>query len=301
MARTIATSNDATVSIDEFVDYVHTQVDLRDLDSVAAAAPMLRGLANDRRLVVDRLNRQVANLFRSETVASAQVIYLGEGRDFYLRANVWPSLADLSSGRVYQDQFSYNLAHDHNYSFMTVGYHGPGYITELYEYDNDRIVGEIGEKVELRFVERVHFRTGMIMLYEASRDAHVQFPPDDMSMTLNFMISTPEVRLRDQYFFDVERGVLLDYPLELDGSRRISVIRMAADVGNADTEQLLVDLAATHPCRRTRLAAFEAQARLAPQRAEAIWNQASADPEQLVADAARLRLDALYRIGMLLR
>jgi hypothetical protein len=297
MARTIITQNDSTVSIGEFIEYVTRQVDLRDFDSIAAAAPMLRGLANDRRLVIDRLNQQVSKLFRSESVASAQVIFLGEGKDFFLRANIWPSLADLASGRVYQDQFSYDLAHDHNYSFMTVGYHGPGYTTELYEYDNDRVVGRVGEPVELQFLERVHFRTGMVMLYEASRDVHTQFPPEDMSITLNFMISTPEVRLRDQYFFDLQRRVLMDYPRELDGSRRISVIRMAGDVGDANTIQLLNDLALSHPCRRTRLAAFEGMAKLAPERAVTIWELACNDPEALVSETARAHIDLLALSG----
>jgi hypothetical protein len=295
MARIFEPRIDRVVSLDELIDFVHAQVDLRDPDSIETAAPLLRGLANDKRLVVSRLNQQVRNLFRSDTIASAQVIYLGEGRDFYLRANVWPSMADLSSGRVYQDQFAYNLAHDHNYSFMTVGYHGPGYITDLYEYDNAALTGAIGESVELRFVQRVQFRTGMVMLYEASRDVHTQLPPDEMSLTLNLMISTPEVRLRDQYFFDLERGSLLDYPVETDGSRRVSVIRMAADVGDVNTQQLLSDLAVAHPCRRTRLAAYEGVAKLDPMHAESLWRKASGDPESLVVDAARVHLEQQQR------
>jgi hypothetical protein len=293
MARIYEPRVDKIVSLDELIDFVHGNVDLRDLDSIETVAPLLRGLANDRQLVVSRLNRQVMNLFRSETIPSAQVIFLGEGRDFYLRANIWPSLSDLSSGRVYQDQFAYNLAHDHNYSFMTVGYHGPGYITDLYEYDNSVVSGRIGEQVELRFVQRVQFRGGMVMLYEAGRDVHTQLPPDEMSITLNLMISTPEVRLRDQYFFELQRGSLLDYPVETDGSRRVSMIRMAADVGDANTLQLLGDLAAAHPCRRTRLAAYEGLVRLAPQDAEAVWRKAAVDPEVLVSDAARMRLAEL--------
>jgi len=295
VARIIETRTERVVSVEEFVDFVQAQVDLSDLDSIATAAPLLRGLANDRQLVVSRLNQQVLNLFRSESVPSAQVIYLGEGRDFYLRANVWPALADLSSGRVHQDQFSYNLAHDHNYNFMTVGYHGPGYITDMYEYDNHVVTGKLGEPVELRYVERIHFRTGMVMLYEASRDAHTQLAPEDLSITLNFMISTPEVRLRDQYFFDLESGTLLDYPVETDGSRRISILRMAADVGDANTQQLLADLAQSHPCRRTRLAGYEGLARLRPQDAENLWRKAGGDSEPMVADAARSKLEALSR------
>src|SRR5882757_2712224 len=190
MAITIACNNAEIVTLDEFIDYVHTHVDLQDLASVATAAPKFRSLANDRALVVRHLNHQVKENFRSQVIPSAQALFLGDGRDFYVRANIWPSNADLASGRVYQDQFSYNLAHDHNYSFMTVGYHGPGYITEVYEYDFDKIVGNAGEAVDLRFVERIHFTTGMVMLYRASKDVHTQFPPDDLGITLNFMVAT---------------------------------------------------------------------------------------------------------------
>ena len=293
MALTIPCNTTRVVGIDEFIAYVHDHVDLRDHDSIAAAAPMFRGLANDRELVVSRINRQVKTQFQNQAVASAQVIYLGEGRDFYLRANVWPSTADIASGRVYQDQFSYHQAHDHNYNFMTVGYHGPGYVTEIYEYDHQRLQGFVGEAVDFRFLERTHFSKGMVMLYRASKDVHIQYPADDLSVTLNFMISTPESRVRDQYFFDMKNRTLLDYPVELDGSRRVSVLQMAGQVGNGNTRQLLQDLARTHPCRRTRLAAYEALAQMSPGEAMQIWETACRDPQPLVSRAAAERLRAL--------
>jgi hypothetical protein len=293
MALTLTCNTDRVVSLDEFIDHVHSHVDLRDQDSIAAAAPMFRGLANDRGLVVSRINQQVKERFRSRTVASAQAIFLGSGREFYLRANVWPSHADIASGRVYQDQFSYNLWHDHNYNFMTVGYHGPGYVTEIHEYDHDKLEGFPGEKVEFRFLERTLFGPGMVMLYRASRDVHIQLPPEDLSVSLNFMISTPDVRTRDQYFFDMDSSTLADYPAELDGSRRVSVLQMAAHVGNEDTRQLLDDLARSHPCRRTRLAAWEAQAQLRPGDAARIWGTAARDREPLVSQSAAGHLLAL--------
>jgi hypothetical protein len=293
MALTIPCNTARVVGVDEFIDYVHSSVDLRDQDSIAAAAPMFRGLANDRELVVRQINRQVKTQFKSQAVASAQVIYLGEGREFYLRANVWPSNADIASGRVYQDQFSYHQGHDHNYNFMTVGYHGPGYVTEIYEYDHDQLEGFVGEPVDLRFLERTHFTQGMVMLYRASKDVHIQYPPDDLSITLNFMISTPEVRVRDQYFFDLASKTLLDYPSELDGTRRVSLLQMAGQVGDGDTRQLLDDLARSHPCRRTRLGAYEALAKMNPAESAGIWESARRDREPLVARTAAGKLAAL--------
>jgi hypothetical protein len=280
MALTIACEHSRLVTLDELIDHVHASVDLEDMDSVAAAAPMFRGLANDRELVVRQLNRQVREHFRSDVIPSAQALFLGEGRNFYVRANIWPSDADLASGRVNQDQFTYHLAHDHNYNFMTVAYHGPGYTTDIYEYDYRKVQGYVGEKVDLRFVERVRFTQGMVMLYRAGVDVHTQLPPDDLAITLNLMVATPGVRLRD-------------HPGELDTSRRISIVKMAGQVGDGDTRDLLDGLSRQHPCRRTRIAACDSLSRLEPAEAARTWERASADPEPLVASTARRRLEQL--------
>lgn len=293
MALTISCENSGVVQLDEFIDHVQSKVDLRDMDSVAAAAPMLRGLANDSELVVRELNRRVKEHFHSGVIPWAQTLFLGDGRDFYVRANIWPSSADLASGRVYQDQFTYNLLHDHNYNFMTVSYHGPGYVTEIYEYDFDRVEGYVGEKVDLRFVERVHFTKGMVMLYRASVDVHTQLPPDDLAVTLNLMIASPEMCLRDQYFFDAAKGAIINYPSELDSSRRVSMVKMAGHIGNGDTQQLLDDLARQHPCRRTRLAASDSLAQLDPADAARVWERACGDREALVVNTAKRRLQGL--------
>ena len=39
--------------------------------------------------------------------------------------------------------------HDHNFEFLTIGYHGPGYRSDHYEVDPQTIVGVVGEKVVL--------------------------------------------------------------------------------------------------------------------------------------------------------
>jgi len=290
MALTIPCTTSRSIGLEEFIDHVRREVDLRDVDSIAEAALMLAALANDRDLVVNQLNRQMKGIFKGATVASAQVIFLGEGKNFYVRANAWPSTADIAAGRVYQDQFSYNVAHDHNYHFMTVGYFGPGYVTEIYEYEHDKVEGYPGEPVDFRFLERTHFASGRAMLYRASRDLHVQYPPEDLSITLNLMVETPEVRSRDQYFFDLERRTITNYPAESDGSRRVNVVTMAGLAGNSETCQLLTDLALRHPCRRTRLTAYESLAKLLPDDAARIWERATADASPLVVNQAHARL-----------
>ena len=293
MARTIICNTSNVITLDEYIDHVTTHVDLLDQDSIAESAPMLRALANDRELVVRQLNAQIKRFFRGDTFPSAQAVFLGMGTNFYVRANLWPSSADVANGRVYQEQFAYHIAHDHNYNFMTVGYHGPGYVTDIYEYDRDKVEGYIGEPVEFRYLETVHFKTGMIMQYRASVDMHIQYPPDDLSISLNLMVSTPDVRTRDQYFFDADKRTLMRFPHELDGSRRISLVELAGYTGNAESVELLQGIAQRHPCRRTRLTALEAMERLIPADAERIWAAACDDHEKLVSRTARERMDQL--------
>lgn len=290
MAFTIPCNTTRVASVEEYLEHVRTKVNLRDMDSVAASAPMLRALANDRELVVRELNQRIENYLADGAIPSAQALFLGRGDDFYVRAAIWPAISDMSSGRAYQDQFAYNLAHDHNFSFMTVNYLGPGYETEIYEYDYDKVEGYIGEPVDLRFLEKVRFGTGMAMLYRASRDVHVQYAPTELTITLNLMIAHPDIRIRDQFFFDLTSRTIASYPPEIASSSRALLLNLAGFLGDADTQQLLGDLSVRHPCRRTRLTAFEALARQQPADSESIWEKASADPAALVANAARRRL-----------
>lgn len=290
MALTIPCSTTSVASLSEYLEYIERKVNLRDVDSVAASAPLLSALANDRTLVVKKLNERIDSFLTEGTIPSAQSILLGSGQNFYVRANIWPAMADMANGRAYQDHFAYNFAHDHNYTFLTVGYLGPGYETEIYEYDYDKVEGFVGEPVEMRFLEKIKFSAGMTMLYRASRDLHIQYPPEELAITLNLMVSLPETRVREQYCFDVVKRVISSYPNELQGSGRTWFVTMAGFVGNGDTQQLLTDLAKRHPCRRTRLAAFSALCRLQPQHETEVWALAADDPASLVANTARRQL-----------
>jgi hypothetical protein len=295
MALSIPCNTTRLVTVDEYVDHVRSSIDFRDMDSVAASAPMLRGLANDRELVARQLNQRIENYLSDGALPTAQALFLGGGKDFYIRAAVWPAISDMASGRTYQDQFAYNLAHDHNFSFLTVNYLGPGYETEIYEYDYDKVEGRIGETVDLRFLEKVRFGTGSVMLYRANRDVHVQYAPTELTITLNLMVAPSDIRIRDQFYFDLTSRTIAGYPPEIAASSRASLLNIARFLGNADTPQLLSDIATRHPCRRTRLTAFEAWARQRPADSESIWAKAVDDPAPLVVNAARRRLRDLEK------
>lgn len=287
MARNIPCVTDAQVSIDEYVSYVASKVDLRDTESLIESAPLLRSLANDRYLVVKELNRRLEAAMDGAEVASAQTLALGKGKGFYVRANIWPAISDMATGRAYQDQFAYNLAHDHNFSFLTTCHLGPGYDTELYEYDRNKVQGFVGENVELRFVEKIRFGSGSVMLYEESKDVHIQYPPPELTVTINLMVAPPE--FRDQYHFDMSKRTVVS-AMDVLAMQRTSFVRIAAAAGDAETMQLLSDLAQSHPCRRTRLATYYALAKRQPANAFSIWEGAARDASALVSEAAKKEL-----------
>lgn len=291
MAMTLTCATGQSASIEEFIELLEQdRIDPQDLDSIASAAPLLSALTNDRELIVRPLNRYLKLGFKGSMPGLEQAIPLGQHGHFRLRANVWPSTADITAGRVLPDQFAYDHAHDHNFHFMTIAYFGTGYVTEIYEYDYDRVEGYIGEMVELRFLERTQFSAGRAMLYRASRDLHIQFPPEDLSITLSLMADLPELRSRDQFYFDLQHRTISGFAPHSETSRRIDIITMAGQAGNDDTCQMLSDMAESHSCRRTRLAAYEALARLRPAEAVGIWERAADDRAPLVANEARARL-----------
>jgi hypothetical protein len=289
MALTIPCSTTRAATLEEYVDYVGAKVDLKNLDSLAESAPMLRALANDRNLVVRELNTRIENAMAGTRDPSVQTLILGKGEGFYVRANIWPAMADLA-GRAYQDQTAYNLAHDHNFTFLTACYAGPGYESEIYEYDYHKVDGFVGEPVELRFLEKVTFGAGAVMLYRESRDVHIQYAPTELTITLNLMVQSEA--MHDQYHFDLARRVITS-GLDAQAAARTSLMALAGYLGDANSTGLLEDLAKRHPCRRTRLAAYEAICRQQPQAAASTWEKACGDPSALVAKTARQKLREL--------
>jgi len=293
MALTVQTNTTRIIGIEEYVDHVQAEVRLSDYDSLAASASALRELANDRTVVVKKLNERIEDFLTDGAIPSSQSILLGRGKGFYVRASIWPAINEIANGGAYQDQLAYNLAHDHNFTFLTVNHLGAGYETEIYEYDYESVQGYIGERVALRFLEKIRFGGGAVMLYRANKDVHVQYAPQELTITLNLMVAPETVLMRDQFFFDLSTCTIASYPAEIATSRRASFVTLAGFLGDADTRQLLDDLAVSHPCRRTRLAAVEALCRQDPKAAERTLRRAADDPSTIVATAARNKLRAL--------
>ena len=266
MARPIACADDGVIELGDVVQALNDDgFDPADEESFAAAAPLLKRLANNRSFLAelavaelkDRCTRQSL-----ENGYSSQVIMLHRASEkFFLRANFWLSRRDSLFKASGASPFFYHLPHDHNFSFLTVGYLGPGYWSEYYEYDHDKVVGLPGEKVDLRFVEKSRLEEGRVLLYRAHRDVHNQLPADDLSVSINIMEASNRLSWLNQYRFDVKRcevaGILTRTSAE-------ALLVLAANHDPANGRDLVESFAAGHPCDRIRFAALRELAHAAP-------------------------------------
>jgi len=155
MAVTLEADTQQVITLDEYVDFISREVDADDEASILASAPMLRALANNRSMIGDYLTEELRSwqTFQPTNSYTAQTLMLARTGRFAVRANIWEPPDASPERREYQKAlYYYEVPHDHNFSFLTVGYIGPGYETLIYERDPDAVVGVPGEKVDLRFV-----------------------------------------------------------------------------------------------------------------------------------------------------
>jgi hypothetical protein len=148
------------------------------------------------------------------------------------------------------------VPHDHNFSFLTAGYWGPGYVSDYYDYDAERVDGRLGEALNLTFVERSALSEGRMMLYRAHRDIHSQFPPERLSISLNIMDEGEHVPWRDQYIVDLKQSTIAKRPTLTSGEMLLRCAVHLTDNGKDVAEQF----ARMHPVPRVRANALAALA-----------------------------------------
>ncbi len=253
--------------------------DLNDDECLASFAPSLRRLANNRSFLSDLVIRELKQRCAGQLEGnhySAQVILLHSGsRKFMLRANFWPAASDSVIVNSGPGAFFYGQPHDHNFSFLTVGYAGPGYWSDYYEHNYERAAGFIGEKVELRFVERSRLAEGTMLLYRRHRDVHSQLPADSLSVSINIMAMSPATEFLDQYGFDLQSSRIRTI---VNRSTLEPLIALAGQLGGENGRDLVEDFAERHPSERIRFAAWKARAAASggPEERAAVFDEAAA-------------------------
>ena len=298
MPRVVACpEEEPPITLEELVEVLNGEgFDPRDEDSFAAAGPLLRRLADNRDFLADLAIAELKDRCARESAEarySSQVIMLHRASEkFFIRANFWPSDRDSVLKASGASPFFYYLPHDHNFSFLTVGYMGPGYWSEYYEYDYESVVGVPGEKVDLKFVEKSRLEPGKVMLYRAHQDVHNQLPADDMSVSINIMEATNRLAFLDQYRFDVQKCEIAGI---LNRTASEALLALAANHPAGNARDLVEDFAASHPSERIRFAALRELAHAEGDVDAALETLAggAASPSRFVAGMCALEMQQL--------
>jgi len=240
------------------LDQCIARLDARGFDpaderSLQHAAEVLTALAANRTFLGDLLIDELEGGDQETTAYGPQAIMLKPpANGYFLRANIWPARGDP----VYQTSgaasFVYGLPHDHNFDFLTVGYFGPGYVSDYYEYDYESVAGNPGEVVDLRFIERSTLSQGRVLHYRAHRDVHCQHPPESLSVSLNICAANTAQGWFDQYSFDVEQGRIAGV---LNSSANEVMLRMGVALSNGKAQNAAQHFARDHPSAAMRRAA----------------------------------------------
>ena len=264
--------------------------DPRDEDSLAALGLLLARLGRNRSFLADLVIAELEDRCSGQSAGNAygaQVFMLRPPNGRYvIRANFWPAREDAVVRASGTAPFFYDLPHDHNFSFLTVGYQGPGYWSDYYEYNVAALAGLPGEVAGLRFVERSRLEEGKLMLYRARRDVHVQLPPDSLSVSLNILAFDRAQPWLDQFRFDVAAGTIA---AGLTTAPSEALVAMAVQFGGETGAGLASELAVRHPAPRMRVTALRALASCAADRAArvAIFERGVDDADPYVAGHAR--------------
>jgi len=255
----IDVSTREVMSLDSFCDWVDAQDPKRlsDIGQWPELWQRLYALHNTKNLVSaflkEQLNGDLAS-FQEDNRYSGQTFILARRPGFYLRVNLWPAASDALA-RLDQQHFNKfyvygdRYAHDHNFDFLTIGLHGPGYQTDLWSYDNASVTGSIGEQVQLTSNGRQRLAPGTMLLFRKGVDIHTQLAPEALSVSLNFI---PEVSpISEQYLFDVHTGRIASIEDLFPRARNMEVL--VSELGDASVTE------AFH--RMTHERALQAQAR----------------------------------------
>lgn len=252
MAITFKPITEETIELPECFELIQEIGDLLNPDNLMDIAVCLKKLSNNRMFLSNWVNQELITStnfeeYQKNSVFPQQVIDLGGTDKFRVRANMWP-VANKEKPKSWEKSlFAYQMPHDHDSDFMTIGYWGPGYETEIHEYEPKHTIGYDGEPVKLKFLERTRLGQGKVMFYRANRDIHTQIAPDKFSISINLLINNPD---RDtsprQFWFDTKHEKI-DSPIHRNEIKApLFLCKLAQFLDDKSSIPALVELAETH-------------------------------------------------------
>lgn len=279
------------ISFEEFIAFSKEAIKKNDNDSLLECAKHLKMLSNNSHFLSDHINSQLQDMatFQRSNAYGIQTTLLHIDTLFYVRINTWPAISIHKDVSIWQKELYHHVrAHDHNFPFITVGCHGKGYETEIWEYDYNKVIGYVGEKVQLNYLERTKLPKGKVMYYRASKDIHTQIPPEDYSISLNIMQRGNSFLEKEQFHFDLQNQSITAIAPGI-GTGRLFLLDLAKRLGDSKTETLLEQIACTHDMPQVRAKTYEVLWEV--NKDESLLKKALCDTSAVVQMSAKAILD----------
>lgn len=242
----------------------HIARGIYDEEEIQEVGKWLASYAANRDEIIKIIATELGFLsgFQIKNELQAPTFIIHSDERITLRLVIWLPL----SGHFGKTPFSYEELHDHNFDFWTVNVFGDGYRTRMYDYDYNKVTGLSDEVVTLNCRGDQVLSPDKIMFYTRSKDAHVQYPPDEVSVSLNLIVQ-PDKPPR-QYEFECSTYQLRQQQGEIEVkikkgrferyTLQESLFHGLINFGNDRSRHLILDVAQYNKKDEIRAIAFEA-------------------------------------------
>lgn len=238
-----------TIELEEYYEFVRSNIDVRDDESLFESAFEFSKLRKNDNVFFNLVEEGLKDFasFHATSLSSAQTLELPTPSidDCTARFAIWgtPTVEHKEA-----EWYSYGLVHNHNFSFLTQTVLGPGYRTEIYEIEpnSPRI---FGSQVKISNREDLIIHPGRVLLYEGDTDVHVQHPVSELSVTLNFLVSRPKF---DQYVYDAGKNTVLNQ-IAGEGCSIAKLVSIALSINDESLDGLLLDTIRNHRSQNVRI------------------------------------------------
>ncbi|WP_156170332.1 hypothetical protein [Luteimonas sp. FCS-9] len=158
----------------------------------------------------------------------SQSIMLAAREHFYVRAMIWPAIpaSEMSAANLFK--YAYCVPHDHNFSFLTIGYFGPGYRTKFFRSGRGAREVAISDKVLIEESEEIVLERGDCAIVYEYDDVHVQYPPSSLSISINLV---PRSKFKFKQAFMTHQGEVVT---ALDASSQRDFLKEMANFIGSD-------------------------------------------------------------------
>ena len=269
MAKTIECRAEQIIPLDEFYRLCDL-ADLKSEEELEGLVPALKQLANNGQFLEQYFCDYLKELNEPEHSFLPPVFMPRIGESYIFRIVIWPVIPTEERG----NQLLYHYPHNHDVGFITCGYSGSGYHTDIYQFDFESCTGLVGEEVDLEFLESTMLPPGKIMQYKAGTDMHIQYPPEQLSVSLNVIRRETRKNIVE-CSFDMDKRTVMGHSIKIPVQE--SVFNAVCTLGAENSKDILLDIAVRHPFMRVRAAAWHALIEFNPNDRGYLFNKAIQD------------------------